>query len=315
MLHASAQCLALVQFDGPAVLEQSNMVDRYKQVLQAQVNKFFNATWTPPSQVTPTPPSVATGSSSRPSHHSTTGNHRTANHHRRQGTSTAHTPRATTTSLPNTTALSYTAPDSLADGVCRASYARTVGCDEVESWDRCRICSGTMQARSTFKLYACGHMFHRDCLMKAMEQSCRCPQCDCKVREPVGRMPSGSMTISVDPSMSCRGYETVGTIVITYEFPRGTQKQYHVNPGVEYQGTCRKAYLPDCEDGRNLLKRLGYAFARGLTFTIGTSLTTGMSNAITWACIPHKTTVDGGMYGFPDAGYFKYAHEELDKIT
>ena len=72
--------------------------------------------------------------------------------------------------------------------------------------------------------------------------------------------------------------------------------------------------MPDNDEGRNLLKRLKYAFTHGLTFTIGTSLTTGQSNVVTWSSIHHKTNLRGGAHGFPDPSYISNANEELDAL-
>ena len=104
--------------------------------------------------------------------------------------------------------------------------------------------------------------------------------------------------------------------MINYELPRGVQKEYHKNPGATFQSDKRVAYLPYNAEGKKLLKRLKYAFSRGLTFTVGTSLTTGRSNCITWGSIHHKTSISGGIssHGFPDGLYFTNCHSELDGL-
>ena len=64
--------------------------------------------------------------------------------------------------------------------------------------------------------------------------------------------------------------------------PSGTQMSYHDNPNTRHSSKFVSAYLPNCNDGRELLKRLKFAFMRGLTFTVGTSATSGQTNQITW---------------------------------
>lgn len=71
-------------------------------------------------------------------------------------------------------------------------------------------------------------------------------------------------------------------------------QQEHPNPGVLYPGTDRVAYLPDSPEGNRVLRLLRRAFAQRLVFTIGTSMTTGMHNVITWNDIHHKTAILGG---------------------
>jgi deltex-like protein len=45
--------------------------------------------------------------------------------------------------------------------------------------------------------------------------------------------------------------------------------------GIRYTGTHRTAYIPDCQQGRDVLTMLIKAFERRHTFIVGTSVTTG----------------------------------------
>ena len=103
------------------------------------------------------------------------------------------------------------------------------------------------------------------------------------------------------------------------------------------------AYLPNNADGQDLLKRLKFAFMHGLSFTVGTSFTTGMADQCTvsvesgrldssnaelfgphstfigwakWASIHHKTSPTGGSqgHGYPDPDYFDNCNGELDSL-
>ena len=71
--------------------------------------------------------------------------------------------------------------------------------------------------------------------------------------------------------------------------------------------------MPDNEEGREVLELLRISFDRKLTFTIGTSITTGATNCVVWNGIHHKTNISGGssLYGYPDLTYFKRIKEEL----
>ena len=51
-----------------------------------------------------------------------------------------------------------------------------------------------------------------------------------------------------------------------------------------------------------------------LTFTVGTSLTTGVPNSCTWASIHHKTSLSRGAHGYPDPNYFRNCNVELDML-
>jgi len=178
-------------------------------------------------------------------------------------------------------------------------------------------------------LKKCSHVFHKECLREALKFDPKCPVCRTVCTEPQGKMPSGKMEIALDTDLMCDGFEEeqsdgsndVGTWRIRYSIRSGTQKPYHDNPGVAYSSTAREAFLPNTEQSRRLLKRLTYAFSRGLTFTVGTSLTSGKQNAVVWASIHHKTRPfikrsgsSSRHHGYPDPGYFLNCNEELDAL-
>ena len=219
-------------------------------------------------------------------------------------------------------ALIYNAPDNMVDiamskiiPVCPPTNGETYNDDE------CVICLSEMKADEkvvSFDITGCSHMFHEECIKNVIRKSKpSCPICRKPIDEIQGCSPSGTMTISTS-SRKCSGYESSssGTIVIRYDMPSGIQKEYHQNPGNHYNGDYREAYLPDNEEGKALLIRLKYAWLKGLTFLIGTSMTTGVENSITWSSIHHKTSMNAGaMYhGFPDDSYFRNCNFELDAL-
>ena len=51
-----------------------------------------------------------------------------------------------------------------------------------------------------------------------------------------------------------------------------------------------------------------------LTFTVGTSLTTGVASSCTWASIHHKTSLSRGAHGYPDPNYFRNCNVELNAL-
>lgn len=71
----------------------------------------------------------------------------------------------------------------------------------------------------------------------------------------------------------------------------------HPSPGEPFQGGVFEAYFPDSERTRRLLPGLEKAFKRGLTFTVKEK-ETGAKAKVTWNCIPHKTSLQGGRSGW-----------------
>ena len=112
----------------------------------------------------------------------------------------------------------------------------------------------------------------------------------------IGNQPPGNMSVSYS-EIALPGYESCGSITITYTFENGLQGPEHPSPGRTYYGTMRTAYLPNNEEGKKVLKLLQKAFHQKLTFTIGLSLISGVDNANTWNNIDHKTRRTGGRRG------------------
>lgn len=132
---------------------------------------------------------------------------------------------------------------------------------------------------------------------------------------PKGLSPSGTLEVSMTASL-CSSFEhtSTQTFVLTYSIQEGVQKSYHPLPGTHYSGTTRVAYIPDVLDGRSLIKRLIYAFLKGLTFKI---CITGGESQISWANIHHKTSQHPGNAKescFPDKTYFMNCNKELDLL-
>ncbi|XP_062568269.1 uncharacterized protein LOC134230454 [Saccostrea cucullata] len=160
---------------------------------------------------------------------------------------------------------------------------------------------------------ACGHEFCKGCLTQSFTKHKEaCPVCGKIFGEITGNQPPGEMTVEKE-RRPLPGYEGVGTIVVKYKFNSGIQGPDHPNPGQPYDGTERRGFLPDNEEGRKVLQLLQTAFDRKLTFTIGYSRTTGKDNVVTWNDIHHKTKRDTGAqrFGYPDPTYLQRVQEEL----
>ncbi|GKY93927.1 E3 ubiquitin-protein ligase dtx3l [Mayamaea pseudoterrestris] len=209
--------------------------------------------------------------------------------------------------------IQYTAPKML-NQQARNHIVR-VNKNDVSPTDVCCICLGELKQYVVGQIQGCGHHFHFTCILDAASHSSRCPLCNKNIAEPHGAMPTGMMTVITDRARGCDGCIPANeSIRIEYVIHGDIQKKYHPNPGVSFRGTTRTAYLPYNSEGLELLKRLKYAFAHGLTFRVGTSLTTGKTNRVVWSSIHHKTSRSGGPHGYPDPGYFYNCNEELDAL-
>ena len=161
---------------------------------------------------------------------------------------------------------------------------------------------------------SCTHHIHTQCLHAMITASndnsfFTCPQCQKNFGVRSGNQPTnGRMSVKVDESISLAGFESTGTIIVSYSFSSGVQD------GVTFtaQGFPRVAYIPDNTQGNHVVDLLKEAFKRRLIFTLGTSSTTGHVNCVVWNDIHHKTsTRRGDAYGYPDPGYLDRVTEEL----
>ena len=158
----------------------------------------------------------------------------------------------------------------------------------------------------------CGHTGHPICLRQLLLTTGKCGLCSRFYLVQTGTMGPGTMTVTNSPA-ALPGHEGCGTITIHYAMSGGVQGSEHPSPGTPFSGTSRVAYLPDSPDGREALRLLRIAFDRRLTFTVGTSLTTGASNTTVWNGIHHKTSPHGGptSFGYPDDSYLQRLFAEL----
>ncbi|XP_076461463.1 E3 ubiquitin-protein ligase DTX4-like [Babylonia areolata] len=166
------------------------------------------------------------------------------------------------------------------------------------------------------RLSKCGHMFHRLCLTALYDSgrrgnSLQCPTCSTVYGELLGDCPPGEMSYDILP-LPLPGHPRCRTIRVNYTIPPGTQGPEHANPGQGFtaRGFPRFGFLPDTNKGRRVLRLLMVAWRRRLTFTVGTSASTGESDTVIWGGIHHKTEfrTNCNGHGYPDPDY-------LDDVT
>ena len=180
--------------------------------------------------------------------------------------------------ISNQRKMVYNAPQSLATGVPPNALVEPPASCTLEE---CTICHEILNQRYCVGLKACNHVFHVDCIHKAFEFKHQCPVCRILIGSaPQGKSPSGTMTVSSSP-ICCAGFQC-DSFVISYIVPAAIQLSYHDNPGHIHSSKVVTAYLPNNEEGKDLLKRLKFSFMHGLSFTVGTSLTTNLADQCTW---------------------------------
>ena len=181
--------------------------------------------------------------------------------------------------------------------------------------EECSICLEPLNLKGPLKSTGkCKHIFHAECLENVLKHDNKCPVCRIVIKKKFGPCPNGYMSIAKIKEICCEGYDGCGTIIIFYQILPGVQQQKHLNPGVKHDGTKRYAFLPNNNEGIEVLQLLKKAWEMKLTFTVGRSLTSGQNNVVTWNDIHHKTTLDGGPYGYPDTTYLQRVTADLNAL-
>ncbi|KNC53462.1 zinc finger protein [Thecamonas trahens ATCC 50062] len=172
---------------------------------------------------------------------------------------------------------------------------------------RCCICLDDFDA-TAIHFVACGHPFHKACLVAAMAVTPKCPLCTKAYDTLIGPQPPGTLRVSLSPPgrASVAGYPGAGMVRLDYSLPSGKAAD-----GTQFSGTSRTGYLPETPEGLEVLCLLIRAFLNRQMFRVGTSITTGRSNQVVWNGIHAKTTLGGGPHGFPDPTYFDRVKAEL----
>jgi len=204
-------------------------------------------------------------------------------------------------------------PTSTADPVVQHTVAAA------GSGEPCAICLADMDlAEEVRRLALCTHAFHAACL-RQMAAAAPSPFLQCPTCKRVHGVRTGTRPVQGARMGHCLsaaglpGHEGRGSLVVTFTFLPGMQGPEHPSPGQPYHpvGFPRQAYLPDTPEGLRALHGLYLAWSQRLVFTVGTSLTTGRPNCVTWNDIHLKTAVSGGEHSYPDPAFLTNLMAEL----
>lgn len=130
------------------------------------------------------------------------------------------------------------------------------------------------------------HFFHQACAQLMLESNGgKCAICSQIYIRSTGHMPTGVMSYNIYPpgKIPLDGHESTGTIIIEYSFRSGIQTNGMPSPGLRYTGTYRVAYLPDDDQGQDILRLFIECFRMKKTFVVGTSITTGQENTVVFS--------------------------------
>ena len=131
------------------------------------------------------------------------------------------------------------------------------------------------------------HSTLKDCVKTTV----KFPVCRKTIIKKPGPWPEGDMWVTAVKNQSCRGHENCGTILTVYTLLRTSTPE----PGTLPRGAGKRG-LPTRQRGG---KKSDGAWKRKLTFTGGTSLTTGRRIETTFVTEVKQTSMTGGPHGYP----------------
>lgn len=195
--------------------------------------------------------------------------------------------------------------------VCKKSKISKKGLNQYESYER--------PERLKMKLNGCDHLLHLSCFRELQKrplttaQNFTCPICRKTTSAAVtGSQPeNGTLTVNTMTTSS-----DVKVIVVEFNFQDGVQTVIHPQPGAPYEarGFPRKAFLPNTEEGREILELLKRAFDRGHLFYVGrfNYAADASSFVVEWGPVQLKTSVEDLQDNNPD--YLANVRNELKNI-
>lgn len=183
--------------------------------------------------------------------------------------------------------------------------------------EKCSICMDDFKENTEAgRLSKCdGHFFHADCGLgmttaEYVFDKKKCPVCGMFYGTMIGNCPDGLMRIrrirGNVPGHSCdHAWE------VNFNFPGGMQGPKHPSPGSRLYSDARVAYLPDTDEGREVLELFKRGWKQRILYTVGYSQTRQVDGVIIYNGIHMKTQIAGGMHGYPDKGYLTRVKEEF----
>ena len=101
-------------------------------------------------------------------------------------------------------------------------YKQKIDTNRFNENERCSICLCSITDKKT--LDKCGHSFCAKCIQAAFKHQKKCPVCYQVYGPLIGNQPPGKMFV-IHTLISLSGYESCGSITITYKFEDGVQGQ------------------------------------------------------------------------------------------
>merc|ERR1711892_1403916 len=210
--------------------------------------------------------------------------------------------------------------DDSPDTVKRTLFHFTTPMTSSDLSETCSICCEPLPNDDSVSLSICGHKFHSPCIQQLLSHQTekhhiQCPNCQTIHGIKTGNQPLEVKMMSRKHNAQVPGYSDCGMIVIHYSMGDGVQEDIHPNPGKPFyaKGFPRTAFLPDNQKGNHVFQPLTKAFRRRLIFTVGSSLSRGEEDCVTWNGIHHKTQIQDNRngHGYPDLGYLDRVIQEL----
>ncbi|XP_072026207.1 uncharacterized protein [Amphiura filiformis] len=181
--------------------------------------------------------------------------------------------------------------------------------------NKCEICNTTKE--KVHSLEGCLHKVCLSCIQAHITPNSTCQKCGSLYGWLTEPTCGGTMKYYKTNRWRIGGNDS---IVLDFHIPSGIQNNTHPNPGGKFLGMTTTAYLPDTEEGLEVLPLIRWAFLNDHMFQISAT-PSGERDRLVIGDIPLKYRTHGGFInaGYPDSKYLpmvkKIVKEKQESCT
>ena len=189
----------------------------------------------------------------------------------------------------------------------------------------CNICFDGFETTDQFKedlhsiqIKECAHKFHLSCIQRWLAEKSTCPVCRktlFTIRGYQPKHPNSFFRVEEDAT-PLAGFAECSSLVLSFHIEAGYQSTDMPLPGETFNGLKLTSFLPNNQEGQEMVRLLNIAWERGLLFRVGFNPQTNRMDQVVPNGFEFKLRRDGGIlfHGFPDPSYMNRLKADLKDV-